>query len=201
MSRINDALKRAQAAQQQPSPHSSDTSQLPATAPEQSATRGIGLAVPFVFALIALLGLFFLWQIHQKRAAQNQAPAETQSTAMAISMPEKASQPAAPVETVTVSTPKPNLTHPSNEKPIAQSSVPGTPVLQPAASPTRPAAPGPPPLKLQAVLFSGQNSSAMINGQTVMAGDSVGEYRVSAIYQRSVTLTSAKCTNILTLNQ
>lgn len=41
----------------------------------------------------------------------------------------------------------------------------------------------------------------MINGQTVMAGDSVGEYRVSAIYQRSVTLTSAKCTNILTLNQ
>lgn len=194
MSRINDALKRAQAAQQSPS-SPSDVPQLDSSGPEQTTTRGIGLAVPFVFALVALLGLFFLWQIRQKRAVQNQAPAETQSTAVAVSAPEKAPEPAAPIEAVAISTPKPNSAQSSNENPIPQISVPTAPVAQPVALPA------PPPLKLQAVLFSGRNSWAMINGQTFMAGDSVGEYRVSAIYERSVTLTSDKRTNILMLNQ
>lgn len=195
MSRINDALKRVQAAQQPHSPPS-DVSQARPTASEQTTTRGIGLAVPFVFALIALLGLFFLWQIRQKRVAQIQVPAEAQPAAMGSSTPETASEPAAPV-----STSKPTIIPAMHEMPVAQTSTAKAPVPRSVALPLKPAAPGPPPLKLQAVLFAGHNSSAIINGQTVTTGDSVGEYRVSAIYERSVTLTSASRTNILTLNQ
>lgn len=199
MSRINDALKRAQAAQHPTSP-ASDVPELPAAAPEQTATRGIGLAVPFVFALIALLGLFFLWQIRQKRVAQNPPPAEPQAAAVTSSASATAPDSATSSERVAASTPKAALSLPVEEKPIVQSNV-TAPVAARPMVPTKPAVPAPPPLRLQAVLFSGQNSSAMINGQTVMAGDSVGEYRVSAIDQHSVTLTSANRTNILTLNQ
>ena len=200
MSRINDALKRAQAAQQSPLPHSGTPQSHPGV-PEQTATRGIGLAVPFVFVLIAILGLFFLWQIRQKRADQNQAPAAAPSGGVAISTPQKTPEPAAPDRVAAVSMPKPTVSPSVREKPIAQTSVPRAPVARSVASSAKSAAPGPPPLRLQAVLFSGQNSSAMINGRSVMAGDSVGEYRVSAIYERSVALISAKRTNILTLNQ
>ena len=200
MSRINDALKRAQAAQQSPPPPN-DAPQLPAATPEQSATRGIGLAVPFVFSLIALLGLFFLWQIRQKRVSQNPPPAEPQAAAVTSSASARAPESAVPSETVAVSMPKAAVTSPVEENTIVPSPNPAPAAAHPVALPAAPTAPAPLPLKLQAVLFSGQNSSAMINGQTVMAGDSVGEYRVSAIFERSVTLTSPKRTNILTLNQ
>ena len=197
MSQINDALKRAQA-QQSPPPGNAGQWQPPA--PEQTATRGVGLAVPFVFALIALLGLFFLWQVRQKQAAQNHAPAESRLAAAASVAPETAPQAAAPVETVAVSNPKTDVTAPAEQKPAASAPIAAAPVPQPVTASVSPAAPAPPPLRLQAVLFSGQNSSAMINGQTVMAGDSVGEYHVSTINRRSVTLISATRTNILTLN-
>lgn len=200
MSRINDALKRAQAAQQSPSPPS-DVPQLGSSGPEQAATRGIGLAVPFVFALIALLGLFFLWQIRQKRAAQNPPPTEPQAAAVVRPASAGAPERAAPIETAAVSAPKVAMPPPAEGKSTVRSPIPVPAAAHRLALAVTPAAPGPPPLKLQAVLFSGQNSWAMINGQTVMAGDSMGEYRVSAIYERSVTLTSAKHTNILTLNQ
>jgi hypothetical protein len=200
MSRINDALKRAQAAQQSSS-LTSDAPQLPAVTPEQTATRGIGLAVPFAFALIALLGLFLLWQIRQKRISQNALPSVAQSATVASSASATTPRPAAPSEAVVVSTPKVPMASPAEEKSIVQSPIPAPAAAHPVILPARPSAPVPPPLRLQAVLFSGPTSSAMINGQTVMAGDSVGGYRVSAIHERSVTLTSAKRTNILTLNQ
>lgn len=200
MSRINDALKRAQAAQQPLAP-SSEIPQLNPTGPEQTATRGIGLAVPFVFALIALLGLFFLWQIRQRRISQNAPPPEAQPAVVASSASARTPEPAAPSEAVAISTPKVAMASPAEKKAIVQSPIPALAAARPAVSPTMPVAPSPPPLKLQAVLFSGPTSSAMINGKSVMTGDSVGEYRVSAIYQRAVTLTSANGTNILRLNQ
>ena len=192
MSQINDALKRAQATQQSPPPGNAPQWQPPA--PEQAATRGIGLAVPFVFALIALLGLFFLWQVRQRHAAQNHAPVEAELATSASAAPENAAP-------VAVSNPQAAVTAPLEEKPIMSAPIAAPPAPQPATAPVPPAAPAPPPLRLQAVLFSGQNSSAMINGQTVMTGDNVGEYRVSAINRRSVTLISATRTNVLTLMQ
>jgi hypothetical protein len=54
---------------------------------------------------------------------------------------------------------------------------------------------------LQGILYIGRGSSAVISGQTVVAGDEVGGYRVAAIGQRSVTLVNGNRTNVLSLNR
>jgi len=194
MSRINDALKRAQNAQQNnPPPHGGP--QMQPVSPEQAATRGIGLALPFAFVLIALVGLLFVWQIRQKHAAQNTSPAESRSVTVA---------PAAPPKVVVVSSTVKPISPAPVEEPMAQTAIAPAPPAQPVARPLPAPAPvpaAPPALKLQGILFSGSSSSALINGQSVMTGDRVGEYRVRIISQRSVTLVSATRTNVLTLNQ
>lgn len=187
MSQINDALKRAQNAQQS-TPPPGHGPHLPPAAPDQAATRGIGLALPFAFVAIALLGLLLVWEIRHTRAGQNTASTGSQVAAVATPAPENSSKPAAPEAS-------------PNPAPAATAPTAVPPAPQPAMPPAPPPAPAPPPLKLQAVLFSGRNSTALINGKTVMAGDRVAEYHVSAINERSVTLISATRTNVLVLNQ
>jgi hypothetical protein len=58
---------------------------------------------------------------------------------------------------------------------------------------------GPPPIRLQAIVFHPTRPSAMINGRTLFVGDMVGDMRLVAIGRESATLVGAGQTNLLTL--
>jgi len=60
-------------------------------------------------------------------------------------------------------------------------------------------APAPAPLRLQGIMFDPAHPSAMIKGKTVMVGDQIDEFVVTAISPTSATLVSAFKTNVLTL--
>jgi hypothetical protein len=62
-------------------------------------------------------------------------------------------------------------------------------------------APKPVPLRLQGIVFNPKRLSAVINGKTLFLRDRIGEFRVAAIRQDSVTLIATGRTNILTLEQ
>ncbi|MEJ2010399.1 MAG: hypothetical protein P8Z30_19970 [Acidobacteriota bacterium] len=55
--------------------------------------------------------------------------------------------------------------------------------------------PGPP--KLQAIVFIPARPSAIVSGKTVVVGDRVNEFRVTAIRPDSITLVSESETNVL----
>jgi len=189
MSRINDALKRAKDAQQG-APPPVPAPQLRPAQPTQPPARGNGLMVPVVFVVVALLGLFLLWQIRQKRTAENQPP---QPDVLAAATP----APAAPQPTppATVVAPQPAIPPPAALAPAA------VPVRIPQAAPVLAVADSSPSLRLQAVFFTPHSVSAMISGQTVTTGDKVAEYLVAAISPGSVTLVSAGRTNVLKLKR
>jgi MSHA biogenesis protein MshK len=65
---------------------------------------------------------------------------------------------------------------------------------------TNPPVPLPPALKLQMVLFSPSRPSAMINGKTVFVGDRIGDARVVAITQTTVSVLQDGQTNVLSLD-
>ncbi|HLX70626.1 MAG TPA: hypothetical protein VKV04_13450 [Verrucomicrobiae bacterium] len=186
MSQVNDALKRVRDTQQQGAPRSAEIQlmrpPMPAAAPEPA--RGVRLLMPIVFIAVALLGLSVFLQLRQKQPAQPPAANVKPTPA-----PE-------PMEVASVAKPEPELPAlpPAAPKPNASASVAMVP------APTV-AAPPPKLIKLQGILYAGHSSTAMISGQTVMAGDEVGGYRVAAIDQRSVTLVCAARTNVLSLGR
>jgi hypothetical protein len=59
--------------------------------------------------------------------------------------------------------------------------------------------PGPPAIRLQAIVFDPARPSAMINGKTLFVGDMLGEMQLVAIGRQSATLVGAGQTNLLTL--
>jgi hypothetical protein len=73
-------------------------------------------------------------------------------------------------------------------------------VQPPAVAPETPPQ-GPPPLRLQAIIYRPTRASAMINGRTLFVGDEFGNLRVVAIGQTSVTLAGGGQTNVLKLAQ
>jgi hypothetical protein len=170
MSQINDALKRAKATQHN-NPPPLDGPQLHSAGTEQAVTRGIGLAAPFGFVLVALLGVFLLWQIRQRLVAEAR-----QSGPIENSVADTTSAASTPAVTAPVN-PQASTNALENQVSAAAS------------------------FKLQAILFDWRNSSAMIDGQTVRMGDHVSGYRVATIGERTVTLVSAAETNVLTLNR
>lgn len=167
MSRINDALKRAKAAQQDNPPLVGNPRLRPPES-EQATTRRIGLVAPFVFVLMALLGVLLIWNIRKKLADEYRQPGSIANpvaeTVSAASAPTTAS---APADTTPQASPPPEAAE----------------------------------LKLQAILFSPHNPSAMINGQMVVMGTAMNGYRVAAISERTVTLVNAAETNVLKLNR
>ena len=185
MSQVNDALKRVRDTQQNaPRPAEAPPLRSPIPAPAPAPARGIGLLMPIVFIAVALLGLTLFLGLRQKPMTSTEQPATT-----AIAKPDSA----APANQIaSVAKPKPAL--PSPPKTSVRESVTAAPTPAVPEQPT-------PVIKLQGILYSGHNSSAMISGQTVRDGDEVNGYRVAAIGQRSVTLVSATQTNVLSLNR
>jgi hypothetical protein len=76
MSLINDALKRVKAAQQQAPPSASVDLHFRPVETAPSAGRGAGWWFPFVFAVVAVFGLIFAWQLlhHGEVAVRAVAP-------------------------------------------------------------------------------------------------------------------------------
>lgn len=184
MSLINDALKRAQEAQTQTPPAPQPGPQLRPAEPTSYAWHGVGLMLPAALALVAVVVLFLVWEVSRQRAAQ---PQEVRATAGPAPVTESA-QPA------TVSAPA---------EPAPRPPAPGTPQVvgdaptnapAPVSEDVKPIMP-----KLQAVIFSPRNPSAVINGRTVFRGDRLGSFRVTKITADSATLVGEGQTNVLTL--
>lgn len=57
----------------------------------------------------------------------------------------------------------------------------------------------PPPPRLQGIIFHPTRPSAVLNGRLVFVGERLGEWRVTAIDARSVTVVAAGQTNVLEL--
>ena len=191
MSLINDALKRAKQVQAAtPLPITSGpafraSAEANANPPENATHRlmkGVVLLAAFGAVCVA-------WQLFR-------APRGERADIQAIARP-------APV----------CATAPLQEPGIDGPAVPARPIAQPAPAltnsepvPATPPREAVPPkrqsaLKLQAIFFSPNRPSAIINGKSVFVGDYVGEQQVMQITQNSATLVGAGVTNRITVPQ
>ena len=199
MSLINDALKRAKQAQQDdPSPLPPGPPLRPAD-PEQRRSVAPGMLLVVVLIIVVSLGGFFVWWVMQERNATQQT---ANMTAMAA--------PATPVPPVPV-TPQTSAPQPSPAAVATPAAPPAaeTASVEFASANAASNAPTvepeallkPPPPRLQGILYRPGRASAVIDGKAVFVGDSVGEFRVSAITRQNVTLVSASQTNVLNLSE
>ena len=201
MSLINDALKRAKAAQPQASQAPLNLPLRPVEPDQRHARHNLGLLLPVGLALVALLALFLVW-----RWAQSRQPVEAGEGAVRAVTPAVPAAPVLPAEPAPA--PAPVAAPPVAPAPTPQAEPPAPPLAKvqetdavaeaPAPAPA-PAPPKPAPLRLQGILFNPQHPSAMINGKTLFVGDRLGDLRVLAIGQSSVTLANSARTNVLFL--
>lgn len=217
MSLINDALKRAKQAQQETAPPPAPNLQLRPVEPGQCTRQGIGLLVPAVLAVVALMLLLLVWQRSQQpgsgqptevhaRAAMPAAPIAEPPAEPAPAEPVPATEaiPAAPPAAPTEAMVDPGsvleaaaVAMPAELPAVAAagSEVPNVPAVV-EAPPPRVSLP-----KLQAIIFSPTRPSVMLNGKTLFIGDRLNGLRVTAIDKESVTLVGASQTNVLVLDE
>ncbi|HEY5909750.1 MAG TPA: hypothetical protein VJA21_04000 [Verrucomicrobiae bacterium] len=217
MSLINDALKRAKAAQEDaPSPPPSSLQLRPVADTEIIARRGAGLLLPLALAIVALLILFFVWRYAPRGDAgtDSQASVSVSEVRARALPPQEVVQPTPPAsvpsavpaaapETNAIissvpSTPaEPPATAPAPAKSVAvAAAAPTNSVAAPESQPSPPVGP-----RLQGIVFDPARPSVVINGRTLFKGDKVAGFRVVAIGRDSVTLVSAGRTNVLTLEE
>lgn len=184
MSLINDALKRAQEAQSQTPPAPQPGPPMRPAEPTSYAWHGVGLMLPAALALVAVLALFLVWEVSRQRAAQSQevraatGPIPPADAARSTQVPSPASE--AATRPPALVTPQVVSDNPTNNTAITEN--------------TKPPAP-----RLQAVIYTPRNPSAVISGHTVFRGDRLGAFRVTRITADSATLVGEGQTNVLTL--
>ena len=167
MSRINDALKRAQRAQRQNLPlPGADMPRRPLI--QSGPGNAISWILPGVIGFLIVAACLFIGMA-----------LFTRTVTKAASRPEVvAQQPANPIPaSVPVRAPTP-----------ARATAP------PPASPrlSQPPPPPPPPEpKLQGIVYAAKGAWAIVDGQTVHVGDRFGDFRVKEISPRNVTLEKA----------
>ncbi len=211
MSLINDALKRAKQAQQEAPPPPPSNTDLRPVEQRQYGRPSVGLAVPVLLGIASLVLLFLLWQtarnsnlqttleVNARTKTPAPAPAQTSAEpAPRVPTTQPVSPAPAPSAAVAASTAHdPTAQVSSNALPVAATAIvePSTnPVPVLAVTPPKPALP-----KLQAIIYNPNRPSVMIGGKSLFIGDRLGEFRVRAIDQETVTLVSASQTNVLTL--
>jgi hypothetical protein len=216
MSMINDALRRAQAAQPQPPPPPMAPVPPRPVEPAQHARHNLGLMVPVSLAMVALFALLFVWQWAQRArhaTELQEARALVAPTAPATIAPESTTTvpeaPASAPQPTPVPPPQANPaldTTGADEVPAATPPKPPPPSLtrKDESELTQPAAiaapvPKPTPLRLQAIVFNPKRPSALINSKTLFVGDKLGDARVVAIGKNSATLVGGGRTNVLIL--
>lgn len=181
MSLINDALKRARQAQDQASRlENSSPGFRTVDPPRRQEDRPL---LPFlvgtgVFGLILFLG----WQTMRTRVADTPEVQVSAKTIPAAQAAETAPQPEPVPEPV-----PPPVSAPE-------------PVVVPAEIP-KPVAPPPPLPRLQAIIFSPANPSAIIDGKTLFVGEQFGDMLLVAVTQNSATLVGNGRTNRLTIGR
>ena len=162
MSRINDALKRAQRAQRQNL--SLPGANVPRRLPVQSGPgSAIGWILPGVIGFLIVAACLFIGMALITRTATKAAN-------------------------------RPNLVaaQPATSAPAAAPVRAPTPAPAAAPPPLASAQPPPPPEpKLQGIVYAATGAWAIVDGQTVHAGDRLGDFRVKEISPRNVTLEKA----------
>jgi hypothetical protein len=200
MSLINDALKRAKQSQAPQTPPPEAHLHFRPVETEAVIRRGFGLLLPVTLALIALLGLFFVWELAHKPGATSPQP---ELVVRAVSLPPAPALPVQPpppiVSEAAPATPATSQAPPAASTPDPAETAPATPPEVTTVADDPPAPPKPAPLRLQGIVFDPARPSAMISGKTLFVGDKVGEFRVGAISQDSATLFKDGQTNVLEL--
>jgi len=164
MSRINDALKRAQRQQQKNPPL--PVVKMPRPLPVESRPGNVvGWILPGVIGFLIVAACLFIGMAVFTRAV-TKAASRPELAAVQPTNPTPASGPA----------PRPTPT------PVA---APPTPAQTPA--------PPPPPLepKLQGIVCAAAGAWAIVDGKTVLVGDRLGDFRVKEISPHEVILEKA----------
>ena len=203
MSLINDALKRAKAAQQPTQPAPKLEFRV-VTDPVPSGSYGSRVLLVAIIGLFVMLGLVVLRMNGRTSPPLITANASAPPAAVAAVQPADTAPPSVPAAETPPAASAPSPARPAAapaETPLApavtnvENQATNTP---PAAEPAPPKPPAP---KVQAIVFNPTRPSAMINGRTVFVGDKVAGAKVLGIDQDSVTLVAAGQTNVLTLEQ
>jgi len=227
MSRINDALKRAQQAQDNQPGTPAAGPKLKPIEPQPRRPRNFRWVFPAsIFTSMGLMALL-MWHLSQKNAARNAPPMPAQNEVAANnnSAPPSETMPAPPA--APAPTPQPVAASPeslaptpavtakiasapaASSSPAAAAAPPPAPAAAPAATgaiavaapPTPPPAPQLDPPRLQGIVFHPTRPWAIIGGKSVFVGDKVGGFRVREIKANHVTLVTAGQTNVLYMQE
>jgi hypothetical protein len=183
MSLINDALKRAKAAQKNDLSAGGPPLEFRPVDPGQNTPkRPVWLIVAGVVAAVVLVGV--LWKV----CSTKEGPLKVEAKGVTAPTNSEATQASAPAGKSPIPPPEPK---PTTYQPRTQALAGATSV----------ALAEPPALKLQGIVFHPTRPSAVISGKTVFIGDKAGDFRVTAIGRDSVTVVSATETNVLTFAQ
>ncbi|HET7625377.1 MAG TPA: hypothetical protein VFM25_08930 [Verrucomicrobiae bacterium] len=187
MSLINDALQRAKHVQHTSAPVAQPNLQLRPVDASQPAEKRPGVMLYFVSAVLIFSVLMFL--LKRFDGADSPAAMPVSKVALAnVAVPTIEKTPAPSVEVA------PEIPEANHSAAPVTTNMPEPVVETPV--PPKPATP-----KLQAIVFSATNPSAIVNGKTVFVGDNVGEFRVAAITPKGARLVSETQTNLLTLDE
>jgi hypothetical protein len=190
MSLINDALKRAQQAQDKQAQEKQAQSQAPSPAPR--APMQVAPAAPpsklwplalTCLVLAAIISGGGIWYLHR---AQSAPPGPAAAAPNASAAPSVSQAPAS-AHTEYVVKPLTPYVSPTTEQGVGQPLAPAAP--QPSPDITVPSTPN---VRLEGVLYRPDKPAAIIDGRMVYVGDHVadgnGEGIVKAITPNSVTL-------------
>lgn len=186
MSLINDALKRAKAAQKSDPPSGGPPLEFRPVEPGQGPPKQ-----PLWFFVAGVVAVIVIATIAWKVFSKNEQPPLKVEAKGVLAPTNSDSGPAsasAPAGKGPIPPPEPK---PTTYQPRTQAIAGAISVAA-----TEPSAPAPP--KLQGIVFHPTRPSAVISGKTVFVGDKAGDFRVIAIKRDSVTLVSATATNVLT---
>jgi hypothetical protein len=210
MSLINDALKRANEAQQKGEQTPPPELKFREVDPRQAHPRRFGWLLPSTITACVLVGVFVVWQMKsgkgEKSALPNVQPPAKEATgdsgALKVHAREEQVLPGAPLAVT-------KAPEPAQSEKVAIVSVSGTTIQEttkrevtnaPASSEGAVVKAAP---KLQGIVFNPRSPSATISGKTVFVGERVGEWRVSAIDKDTATLVGVANgeTNVLRLGE
>jgi len=212
MSLINDALKRAQKAQNDaPQP----VAPGPPMRPVERASRArrppslLLMLLPAAIVVLSVIALVLIWRSSVSsgpglpvRAAQNETAARTDPAPQPTRVPIPALAENLATQPIVSAPAEPRTPAAIRAPALAPAS---TAALAPAAETTGIAVPTaaetPAPLRLEGIMFQPANPAVIIGGKTLFVGDQLGQWRVIAITKDSATLAGGGQTNILTLPQ
>ncbi|HVV02115.1 MAG TPA: hypothetical protein VHH88_12180 [Verrucomicrobiae bacterium] len=196
MSMINDALRRAKAAQDNAPAPANDSLEFkpvdPAVPSPGGGSKRRATIVLTAMLLAAGVVVLCIANREDKTAGNDISKAPVYAR--------EAARPQSGATAPNASTP---ATRPASEN---TQNLPGTAasatVANNAGTNTAPqvaVAPPPPEPRLQAIVYNPARPSAIVDGQTLFVGDKLGKFTVAAIDQQSATLVSSNGNKILTL--